>query len=118
MFENEKKKNKTKQNKTIRLIFWYLLVSENIAISCYHEHDESLTAPICLYVHVPLRSLKSEQNKTIHVFCADMFRRYSQLPAKPFDQINYDHTTHITKIRKQFGDYSCDKLLPEATSRT
>ena len=54
-----------------------------------------------LCVHAPLRFLKS---KKFLGFCADFFRRYSQLPAKPkFGQIKCNHTVDISKIRKHQG---------------
>ena len=54
-----------------------------------------------LCVHAPLRFLKS---KKFHGFCADLFRRYSQLPAKPkFGQIKCNHTIDISKNTKTLG---------------
>ena len=54
------------------------------------------------------------KSKKFHIFCADLFRGYSGLPAKPnFGQINCNHT----KI-KSVRDYSCDKLSPKAASHS
>ena len=75
--------------------FWYLLVSEikRFRVIMIASQPRSV-----LCVHAPLRFLKS---KKFHSFCADLFRRYSQLPAKPkFGQIKCNHTIDISKTRK------------------
>ena len=65
--------------------FRYLPVSENI--SCYYDN---LLAPIRL---VCLCATLIFFKQKIQRFCTDLFRGYSQLPAKPkFNQINCNHT--------------------------
>ena len=74
----------------------YLLVSENKAISRYYD---SLIVPICLVCSCATHIIKTLK---FHVFCADLFRRYSQLPAKTkFGQKNCNHTKNISKTQKQ-----------------
>ena len=59
-----------------------------MAISCYHD---SLTSPIRLVCSCANQIFKKVKENPL--FCADLFRRYSQLPAKAkFGQTNCNHT--------------------------
>ena len=88
------------QDKVLSYFVRYQHVSENMVILCQYD---SLTAPIhlCVFIH----HLDFKENKKFHVFlCADLFRRYSQLPEKPkFSRINCNQTINISKIQKQQG---------------
>ena len=100
--------------KTTCLVFGYVLVSENIAISCYHDSVRAQIRLVC-FCATQIFILKHE---TFPICCADLFKSYSLLPAKPTYKLQSYWYYKYFKITKTLGTNSHDKFLSKAASQT